>query len=142
MSKDDDEIGFGKPPKSTRFRKGKSGNPKGRPRGTRNLSTDVRAVLDAKVSIMENGKPRKVSTQLATLMRLREKALKGDIRSMERLLDLAHTIGAEDLARAAERNLSDTEADILERFIEARRQHETNGNTEEDGGSDVDDARP
>ncbi len=30
--KDEDEIGYGKPPVATQFSKGKSGNPKGRPR--------------------------------------------------------------------------------------------------------------
>ncbi|MEW9921835.1 DUF5681 domain-containing protein [Marimonas sp. MJW-29] len=120
MSKKEYEVGYGKPPEAGRFQKGKSGNPKGRPKGTRNLSTDIRKVLAAKVSITENGKPRKVSTQFATLMRLREKALKGDPRAMERLLELARTIGAEDEARAAEQGLIRGESDIVARFVEAK----------------------
>jgi hypothetical protein len=142
MSKGDYEVGYGKPPEATRFKKGASGNPKGRPKGTRNLSTDIREVLGAKVSVMENGKPRRVSTQLATLMRLREKALKGDIRSMERLLDLAHSIGAEDQARAEERGLSGVEADILDRFVDARRHNASEDYTTDHGGSDANDTRP
>lgn len=142
MSKGDYEVGYGKPPEATRFKKGASGNPTGRPKGTRNLSTDIREVLSTKVSVTENGKPRKVSTQLATLMRLREKALKGDIRSMERLLELAHIIGAEDQARANERSLSEAETDVLERFVEARIRHAADSAAEDFGDNDVDHVHP
>ena len=41
----DYEVGYGKPPKSTRFRKGQSGNPAGRRKGSFNLGTIVRREL-------------------------------------------------------------------------------------------------
>ncbi len=83
------EVGYGKPPKSTRFKPGKSGNPNGRPKGSRNFATDLRDVLEMPVPISEGGKRTTMSTQKAALMRLREKALKGDHRALERLLTLA-----------------------------------------------------
>jgi len=82
-------VGYGKPPMHTRFQSGRSGNPAGRPKGVRNLSTDVRRILKVPVKVNEGGRSRKVSTQEGTLMRLREKALKGDPRALDRLLDLA-----------------------------------------------------
>ena len=82
-------VGYGKPPIHSRFRAGRSGNPAGRPRGVRNLMTDVRRILEVPVKVNEGGRSRKVSTQEGTLMRLREKALKGDARALDRLLDLA-----------------------------------------------------
>ena len=45
---DDYEVGYGNPPKHTRFPKGQSGNPKGRPKGRRNFKTDVKATLEAR----------------------------------------------------------------------------------------------
>lgn len=117
--KNDYDIGYGKPPASGRFEKGKSGNPKGRPKESRNFRTDVREVLDARVAVTENGRKRRVTSQKATLMRLREKALKGDARAMEKLLELAREQAIDDLAQQAERGLAKTEADILARYGEA-----------------------
>ena len=57
------EVGYGKPPKYTRFRAGRSGNPAGRRRGARNLMTDVKHTLRVPVKVKENGRARKISTQ-------------------------------------------------------------------------------
>ncbi len=37
----DYEVGYGKPPRHTRFQPGRSGNPRGRPKDTKNLKTDL-----------------------------------------------------------------------------------------------------
>ncbi len=118
MSDKDKNIGYGKPPKNSRFVKGRSGNPKGRPKGSKDFSSDLRDVLDAKVAVTENGAMRKVTSQKATLMRLREQALKGDARAMKQLLDLAKEQAVEEWSRKAERGLTAPEGDILERFVE------------------------
>ncbi|MEL7110445.1 MAG: DUF5681 domain-containing protein [Pseudomonadota bacterium] len=89
MSDDAYEVGYGKPPKASQFKKGQSGNPMGRPKGARNFSTDVKEVLTKPVSVNEGNAQRTISTQMATLMRLREKALKGDAKAIDRLLALA-----------------------------------------------------
>jgi hypothetical protein len=97
----DYEVGYGKPPKHTRFAPGRSGNPNGRPQGTRNFETDLKATLKAPVKITREGKPRKVSTQEAMLLRLREKALAGDPRALDRLISLAQTYNNEELTAAS-----------------------------------------
>lgn len=88
-SEDDFKVGYKSPPQHSRFRPGRSGNPGGKQKAVRNLGSDVKRTLEVPVRLNEQGKARRVSTQEAALLRLREKALKGDARSLDRLLALA-----------------------------------------------------
>ena len=83
------EVGYGKPPKHTQFQPGRSGNPKGRRRGANNLQTDVLRMLREPVKLRSGDKVRTISTQEATLRKLREKALNGDARALDRFVELA-----------------------------------------------------
>jgi hypothetical protein len=83
------DVGYAKPPEHTRFRPGESGNPAGRRKGVRNLKSDVVRTLATPLKVKEGGRTRTRSTQEATLMLLREKALRGDGRSLDRMLELA-----------------------------------------------------
>ena len=87
----DFQVGYGIPPRHSRFAPGTSGNPRGRQKGVRNLASDVKRTLQVPVRLTEQGKPKRVSTQEAVLLRLREKALKGDAHALDRLLALAGT---------------------------------------------------
>jgi hypothetical protein len=94
MSKHDDEddgVGYGRPPKKSRFKPGQSGNLRGRRKGSTNFATDLARALKAPVVIHDRGKARKVTTQAALCMRVREKALNGDARAMALLIHLAQT---------------------------------------------------
>jgi hypothetical protein len=82
-------VGYGKPPLHSRFRCGQSGNPAGRRKGVRNLMTDVKRTLSTPIKVKEGGRTRKKSTQEGALMVLREKALRGDARALDRLIELA-----------------------------------------------------
>jgi hypothetical protein len=83
------EVGYGRPPQHSRFQPGQSGNPAGRHKGVRNLGTDVRRTLKVLVKVKDGDRSRKISTQEGVLMVLREKALKGDSRALDRLIELA-----------------------------------------------------
>ena len=91
-NRDDDaayEIGFGKPPKHSRFCKGSSGNPKGRPKGRRNLATVLERTLQEKVVINENGVRRTVTKLEAAVKQLVNKAAAGDLVALRQLTALA-----------------------------------------------------
>ena len=75
--RDDYEVGYGKAPASTRFRKGKSGNPRGRPRGRRN-EPPYEAVLGQMVTIREDGAERQVTAAEAFLLHMTKRGLEGD----------------------------------------------------------------
>jgi hypothetical protein len=72
------EVGFGKPPEQTRFKKGRSGNPKGRPRKKPDLYSELTKVLRENVTITVDGQQEKVTVQQALLRRLRDQALRGE----------------------------------------------------------------
>jgi hypothetical protein len=82
------EVGYGKPPKSGQFRKGKSGNLRGRPKGRLNLATDLAAELGQKITVREDGRSCTISKQRALIKALLAKALQGDVRAMTALLGL------------------------------------------------------
>src|ERR1700694_3743335 len=88
-SGDDIKIGYKRPPRHSRFQPGRSGNQRGKQKGVRNLGSDVKRTLEVPVRLNEQGRARRVSTQEAALLRLREKALKGDARSIVQILELA-----------------------------------------------------
>lgn len=90
MSKDERlyEVGYGKPPQSGQFTKGKSGNPKGRPKGSKNLATIV--LKESRQVVRVNGPSgsRKVTKLEATLMQIGNKAAQGDIRASRDFVSL------------------------------------------------------
>jgi Family of unknown function (DUF5681) len=91
------KVGYGKPPKAGQFRKGKSGNPRGRPKGSLNLATDLTAELGEHITVREDGRPRKVSKQRALIKSLMAKALQGDVRATASLLALYARVITEPL---------------------------------------------
>src|ERR1044071_1619790 len=56
-----DEVGYGKPPRSTQFKPGQSGNRAGRPRGSKNFATALEQELNSRVIVTENGRRKRVS---------------------------------------------------------------------------------
>ena len=72
-----DALGYRQPPRSSRFRKGQSGNPRGRPRGRRK-EPPYEAVLGQMVTIREDGAERRVTAAEAFLLQITKKGLEGD----------------------------------------------------------------
>jgi Family of unknown function (DUF5681) len=81
------EVGYRRPPKSTRFRPGLSGNPRGRPKGSLNIQTVLMATLRTKVTINEGGKRRQVTKFEAGCMQQVNKFASGDSRAFALVID-------------------------------------------------------
>lgn len=94
---DDDDVGYGKPPRHTRFEKGRSGNPKGRPKGGRNKGSVIRSIIDRKVTVRENGRKRRVTVFEALVESMTAKALRGSINDQIKLLQLIEKHAPEKL---------------------------------------------
>ena len=77
MSEEEEEVGYCQPPRESRFRKGQSGNPRGRPKN-RHREIPYDSVLGQMVTIKENGHERRVTAAEAFLLQLAQKGLAGD----------------------------------------------------------------
>ena len=81
-------VGYGKPPMHSQFQKGKSGNPKGRPKGSQNLGSLLQATFDHKLTTTVNGKPTKMPLIQALITKLVATALNGNHAAMKLAFDL------------------------------------------------------
>lgn len=113
---DDFDVGYGKPPKHTQFKPGKSGNPKGRAAGTKNLKTELSEELSEKMLIKEGGNPKKVSKQRAMLKALIAKAVHGDTKASQVLLSMIAKFVDDPITAVAETELTESDKAILEKF--------------------------
>jgi hypothetical protein len=131
------EVGYGKPPTATRFRKGQSGNPRGPKKGSRGLKKDLHKALGAPHSIKVDGKVRKGTTQELAVFTLAKRAATGDVRATSALIDLTLKIfGAED--RGRERGtLSPLDQELFDRMFDRVDPAEEAG-ASHDGDSDDD----
>ena len=88
----DYEVGYGKPPRHTRFRKGQSGNPSGRSKESKNLATLLKEALNERVIVAENGGRRKITMREAIIRQLVKRSATADLRATKILLDLVRDI--------------------------------------------------
>jgi hypothetical protein len=80
------KVGYAKPPKHTRFTKGRSGNPKGRPTGSKNLATMMIEELTQPVAIVENGKRTKIPKIRAAVRQALNRAMVGDFKALQQIV--------------------------------------------------------
>ena len=124
------DVGYGKPPKHAQFKKGRSGNLNGRPKGTLNLATVLERTLREQVVINENGR-RKVITKLeAAITQLVNKAASGDAHAMRHLCQLV--ISAEERTVTVDRitEFSDSDRKVMDNILKRFQQITKDGKYE------------
>lgn len=82
-------TGYGRPPEHTRFKSGTSGNPKGRPKQSKNLKSIIQQALTSTVTVRENGRLRSVSKIEGVVLSQLERALKGNEKAALAVLRMA-----------------------------------------------------
>lgn len=85
------KSGYCNPPEHTRFTKGQSGNPHGRPKGTLNMATVLERTLREKVVLNENGKRKTVTKLEAAIKQLTNKAASGELKALQLLAALVRS---------------------------------------------------
>ena len=79
MPDDNDyEVGYAKPPRGTRFRKGQKRNARGRPKGALNIDSVLARALQEKIFVSENGRRRRITKKQGAVIQLVNRALAGD----------------------------------------------------------------
>jgi hypothetical protein len=115
------KVGYGLPPRHTRFKKGQSGNPNGRPQGRANAKTIVSRAISEKVTIREGETERAVTKLEGMLQAHLIKAIKGDARSASLVINLVTRLGL--LAETENKTitaLSEEDHAILDEYVRSK----------------------
>jgi len=131
----DYEVGYGKPPMRTQFKPGQSGNPKGRPRGSKNWRTLAREALDDQATVRIGGRKRRLShRELGVRKQVQKMIAIGDHKSFQTLMQMDEEEAA---ARAGDGSvptptpLSPEDRNQLKQYLDLLR-GQTSGPTEDD----------
>lgn len=81
-----DGVGYGKPPRHSRFQAGQSGNPRGRPKSARSFGGLLADELNQKMKIRENGRTRTIGKRELLIKQLFKKAAEGDLKALAQIL--------------------------------------------------------
>ncbi|MEH2567771.1 DUF5681 domain-containing protein [Bradyrhizobium sp. AZCC 2289] len=114
LEDNDEDVGYGKPPRRHQFKPGQSGNPKGRKKGVKNEITILQELLQHKVVLNERGKTRKIILLEAILRKIAEDCLRGNIKSVGFLLNRYYAAAA---GNAAQADLSEDDKEVLDAYL-------------------------
>jgi hypothetical protein len=112
-------VGYGKPPVHTRFQKGQSGNPKGRPRGRKNMSTLLSDALNGSVIVVENGRRKKITKREAIVTQLVNKSASADLKATQIVLAMLRDVESQADGSADPAPFTEADQQIIRR-IQAR----------------------
>ena len=113
---DDGRAARGRPPRAHQFRPGTSGNPRGRPKGSKNIATLIERELDRSIVATVGGRQIKVAKREAIIMRLVDKALKGDQKAIETIFKYGDDASSQSNLPPMDTNPAQ-EAEILREYL-------------------------
>ena len=113
----DYQVGYGKPPRHARFEPGRSGNPRGRPAGSKNLSSLLSRALDEPVIVVENGRRRRIAKRQAIVTQFVNQSAKGDLKAIQILLTMLRDLeGRADPGAADPDKTTEADQEIIRRM--------------------------
>jgi hypothetical protein len=125
------DVGYGRPPEGKRFRKGESGNPKGRPRGSKNIATLLDEELSERVPVNENGKHKTITMRKAITKQTVRKAASGNEKFIKLVFELDGLKDARD--GSVPSATAPTDDDDRQVIQDLRRQLAAEGGHEDEG---------
>jgi Family of unknown function (DUF5681) len=110
-------VGYGRPPIATQFAPGKSGNPRGRPKGSQTVGAILQDILRQKIVVTENGKTRRLAALEVMLRRLVNDAMRSDAKAMKLLLALVERYAGTTEAKVQLGDLLAEDQAILAQYL-------------------------
>ncbi len=118
----DEDVGYARPPKATRFKPGRSGNPNGRPKSRpKDTHGLLEKILEGKIDVTERGQRKKYSVREVLLKTVTNKAASGDLRALSAVMKLMKDYLPEaPPPQAEEAQLPQCDQDILDSYVKRR----------------------
>jgi hypothetical protein len=115
-------VGYKKPPRNTRFRKGQSGNPQGRPKGAFRFAGILQRALNEPVAVVEQGERRSISKLEAVVKQLVNKAAGGDLRAVTLVTQLIEQVQSSPEEHRAPEGLHPDDQQVLRDLFQRMKQ--------------------
>jgi len=122
MAKDRTRVGFGRPPVHTQFQPGKSGNPRGRPKVSKDLQTRLKKAAAEKVVVQDGDRERKVDKLDVALAQMMNKAAQGQSPFIRMALAQIQKAEAAEPIAAQQEELFEADREVIAQVIQRIRQ--------------------
>lgn len=111
------EVGYRKPPKDGQFKPGKSGNPKGRPTGSRSIGALLQDILQQRIPVTEGNKTSRLGVLAVILRRLANDAMRSDHKAIKLFLALLDRYAESPESTVQLKELLAEDQVILKRYL-------------------------